>query len=343
MEISELINIPPLWLDGKKTQGEIVVWAKAELIRNLEGYLFPARAGKEELERVSELIREVTSLLSPLKGHLFLRARDLTSQELGFIKERMLLPHRIDKLTDCLIGESVDILVNQDDHIRIQSIIASLDMKSAYTITEKIDEQLVSELDYAFREEFGYLTSSPASVGTGMSLSYLLHLPGIALTKQMGKIVKKIREQRFSIQGLFRRGEEVEGNLFQLSNQRTLGVSEEDIVETIDRMAREIVEIEEELRDRLLMEAGRRLEDKIWRAYGILKNVRMLPQMEFVNLLSAVRLGVGLGILKKIDLKMINHLLLYTSPAHLQVLKKEKLNPDRDEIERADYIREKMA
>jgi protein arginine kinase len=341
MQLEDLINTPPLWLNENGLFSEIVLSSRIRLARNLEGYLFPTRAKKKDLEDVSELVRDAAAKSSYLVDGLLLRTKYLSQLDIKFIRERHLLSSE-KRTVDCIVGkgEVVSLLINEEDHIRIQCLASGLNIRAIYPVIYGIDSTLSSNLIYAFRDDFGYLTSCPTNLGTGMRVSCLLHLPGLVLTKEINNLLNDVLSRGFSVRGLYGEGSEVEGNFFQLSNQITLGMDEEEIAMKTGKAIRDVIDLEREARDKLMREAGRRVEDKIWRAYGILKNARMLSQKEFVNLSSALRLGIGLGLINNIDLKKINYLLLYTAPAHLQKMKGKVMNEDTRDIERANYVRE---
>lgn len=341
MQLEDLINTPPLWLNEDGLSGEIVLSSRIRFARNLEGYLFPTRAKEEDIKDVSELVRDAAVKSSYFSDSLLLRVKTLAPLDIRFIKERHLIASE-KKTVECIVGkgEVVSILINEEDHIRIQCLASGLNIKALYPTICEIDNTLSSNLTYAFREDFGYLTSCPTNLGTGMRVSCILHLPGLVLTKEINKLLNDVLSHGFSVRGLYGEGSEVEGNFFQLSNQVTLGIDEEETVTKTEKEIRDVLYLEREARDKLMGEVGKGVEDKIWRAYGILKNARMLSQKEFVNLSSAVRLGVGLGLFDNVDLKTINYLLLYTAPAHLQKMKGRINNPETREIERANYVRE---
>ncbi len=341
MQLEDLINTPPLWLNEGGASGEIVLSSCVSLARNLEGYLFPAKAKAEELEDISELVRDAAAKSSYLVGGLLLRTKVLTRLDTEFAVERHLLFDK-NRMADCMVGkgEVVSVLINEEDHIRIQCLASGLNIKAIYPAILEIDSTFSSKLIYAFRKDFGYLTSCPANLGTGMKVSCFLHLPGLVLTKEMNNLVNDVLSRGFSVRGLYGKGNEVEGNFFQLSNRITLGIDEEEIAAETEKEVMNVIDLEREARDKLMQEVGKRVQDKIWRAYGILKNARMLSQEEFVNLSSAVRLGIGLGLIDNIDLKTMNTLLLYTAPAHIQKLKEKTMDADTRDIERANYVRE---
>ncbi|MEA3431790.1 MAG: ATP--guanido phosphotransferase [candidate division WOR-3 bacterium] len=341
MQFEDLIDTQPLWLNGEGLSNETVLSSRIRLARNLEGYLFPTRAREKELEDVSELVKDAVTKSPYFANGLSFKTKHLSQLDIKFVRERHLLSTK-KRTVDCVVGkgEIVSVLINEEDHIRIQCLASGLNIKAIYPVIFEIDEILSSNLTYAFRNDFGYLTSCPTNVGTGMRVSCLLHLPGLVLTKEINKLLDDVMSRGFSVRGLYGEGSEIEGNFFQLSNQITLGIDEEEIATKTEKEIRNVIDLERETRNKLMREAGERVEDKIWRSYGILKNARMLSQEEFVNLSSAVRLGIGIGLIDNTYLKLLNYLLLYTAPAHLQKMKGKIMDADTRDIERASYVRE---
>jgi protein arginine kinase len=205
-----------------------------------------------------------------------------------------------------------------------------------------VDDELSKSLEFAFDPTFGYLTSCPTNTGTGMRASVLIHLPGLALTREIEKVISEISRLRFVVRGFYGEGSDVWGNLFQVSNQSTLGQSEEEIMESLETVTRQIIEYEESARTRLFNEAKDQIEDKIWRAYGILKYARTLASEEVLNMLSAIRLGIGMGVVSKVSVSQVNEILALTQPAHLQKYFQRKMEPGERDRVRAELVRSKL-
>jgi protein arginine kinase len=217
-----------------------------------------------------------------------------------------------------------------------------LDPKGAFDMAVAYDAEVGRYLEYDYDPDFGYLTACPTNAGTGMRASVLIHLPGLVLTKEIDNVIKYITRSGLIVRGFYGEGSDVLGNLFQVSNQNTLGISEEEIMGQINRIAREIIEKEAIARQRLIDEAADMIEDKIWRAYGILKNARVLTSDEVMNLLSAVRLGHAMKIIDFLDITLINEILLLSQPAHLQKYYGSEMDSNRRDFVRAQMVREKL-
>ena len=231
------------------------------------------------------------------------------------------------------------VMVNEEDHLRIQVLKSGFDLPGALGSIERLDNDFGRELSFAFQPQFGYLTSCPTNVGTGLRASVLIHLPGLVLTKEISKVLQGLAQVGLTFRGLYGEGSEVVGNFFQLSNQTTLGKSESELVDQLSKVVRQVVEYEEEARAVLERDAPVVMADKVWRAYGLLRYARNLSFEEAMNLLSGVRLGVGLGTIRNVDTYILNKLLVYTQPGHLEDI--IGLGVDEAELNeaRAEYVR----
>jgi protein arginine kinase len=235
--------------------------------------------------------------------------------------------------------EDVCLMINEEDHLRIQGFAPGFDVDGAYRDAAALTEELSRSLDLAYSERFGYLTACPTNLGTGMRVSVLIHLPGLVHSKEINKLLESLRKLNHSIRGLYGEGSEFMGNFFQLSNSATLGSTEESIRKGLREMVGKVISFEEKAREMLLRKARSLLEDKVWRAYGILRYARSVSTKEALSLISAVRLGVGLGVIDDISIRTLNELLIYSQPAHLQEAGGGPMEAaERDEA-RAEYIR----
>jgi len=216
-----------------------------------------------------------------------------------------------------LTAGPVGMMVNEEDHLRLQGIASGFALEAVYADVDWLDTELGQRLPYAFDPAFGYLTSCPTNVGTGLRASVLIHLPGLVLTKEIGKVLQGLSQVGLTFRGLHGEGSEVVGNLFQLSNQTTLGRAEHELLDHLGKMVRQVIAYEEEARLVLLRDAPSVIADKVWRAYGLLRYARALSFDEAMNLLSGVRLGVGTGLIADVGMYALNKLLMHTQPAHL--------------------------
>jgi protein arginine kinase len=231
-------------------------------------------------------------------------------------------------------------MINEEDHLRLQAYGSGLDLKNTWAKADRLDDELTQGLDIAFSERLGFLTACPTNAGTGLRVSVLIHLPGLVHSKEINKLLESLGKLHHTIRGFYGEGSDVMGNFFQLSNGATLGASEKDIIKSLGEMATKVVGFERRARDMLFSKARRLLEDKVWRAYGLLRYAHSVSTKEALSLISAVRLGVGVGIIEDVSIATLNHMLVYTQPAHLQKMQGESMTAQQRDVARAEYIRE---
>ena len=207
---------------------------------------------------------------------------------------------------------------------------------------KKFSDEIEAFYPFTFSEKWGHLTACPTNTGTGLRASVLIHLPGLVLTKQINEVLQGVTQVGLAVRGYYGEGTQVLGNLFQISNQTTLGLSEESIIESVEKVTMQIIGYERKERDRLLKNARAQMEDKIWRALGILKSARLITSEEVINLSSAVRLGVSTGILRDLDLAILNEITLLSQPAHIQCLFEKEMEPAERDLRRASMIQDKL-
>jgi protein arginine kinase len=230
-------------------------------------------------------------------------------------------------------------MVNEEDHLRLQSLISGFRLREGWVAADRLDEELGSRVPYAFHDEFGYLTSCPTNVGTGLRASVLIHLPGLVLTQEIGKVLQGIAHMGLTFRGLHGEGSEVVGNFFQISNQTTLGRTEEDLIEHLENVVRQVIQYESQARSVLLRDAPTVIEDKVWRAYGLLRHARSLSFEEVMNLLSGVRLGAGLKLLPRLRVYTLNRIMIFAQAAHLEQMAGKLLSESEADAFRAAYVR----
>lgn len=347
MNIDDLINSQGEWLRSTGPNSDIVMSSRIRLARNLAKYPFSQWASKKEQQEVLQIANEAIASSKKIKSSLCLDIGKLNAIDKQFLVERHLMSkeHTMDAENKGLCvsdREVVSIMINEEDHMRIQVMKSGFDMRDAWYIIDEIDNELGNLLDYAYSLDFGYLTACPTNTGTGMRASVMLHLPSLVMTKQIGKVLQAITKLSFTARGLYGEGTEASGNFFQISNQVSLGHTEEDIIDNIERIIKQIVDHEQSAREALLSQDRKVLEDRIWRAYGTLKNAYIISSSETIDLLSLVRLGVDLNLIKEVDRALINELFIITQPAHLQKIEKKKLDPNQRDIKRAQIVREKL-
>lgn len=354
--MDDLATIPDFglgWLDASGDHADIVLSTRVRLARNLQGHAFGPRARVNDREAVVRRVRGVADRVAPLRASTFIDLADLEVRT-----RRLLLERRI--VSRDLLGENgkgpprgtavvlssrqpLSIMVNEEDHLRLQSLVSGLRLKDAWSLVDRLDEELGQTVPYAYHHEFGFLTSCPTNVGTGLRASVLMHLPGLVLTKEISKVLHGLGQVGLTFRGLYGEGSEVVGNFFQVSNQTTLGKSEEDLVDHLDRIVRQVIQYESHARQVLLRDARGVTEDKIWRAYGLLRFARSLSFEELMNLLSGVRLGASLKLLQPLRVYTLNKLMIFTQPAHLDQAAGRDLPPAEGDAHRAAYVRRILA
>src|SRR5690349_20818937 len=336
------------WLDASGPASHLVLSTRIRLARNLASHVFQGRTSETEREEVLETVehaaRESVLLRRATRYRLdrldrverqLLHERHLVSKELAGLEGEA----RVRSGASVLIQDRIGVMLNEEDHLRIQGMHSGFALEQTYAEVDRLDTELGQRLAFAFHPEFGYLTSCPTNVGTGLRASVLIHLPGLVLTKEINKVLQGLGQVGLTFRGLYGEGSEVVGNFFQLSNQTTLGKTEDELIDHLGKIVRQVVEYEEQARDVLLRTAPEEVEDKTWRAYGLLKHARRLSFEETMNLLSGVRLGVGVGLIAGVGMYTLNKLLVYTQPAHLAVAHDVGISDSELPIRRAQYVR----
>jgi protein arginine kinase len=336
------------WLKGEGPHADMVLSTRIRLARNLRDVPFTHRARDEQLHGVLASVASATEPSKLLGGGLLLRMQEMTPIERQVLVERHLVSHELGdgarpRGIYVAPDDRVSIMVNEEDHLRLQALTPGFQLNEAWSLADRTDDDLDQALDYAFSEEIGYLTACPTNAGTGLRASVLIHLPALVLLEEIQRVLKSIMQVGLNVRGLYGEHSEIMGNLFQISNQTTLGRSERDSIESLERVTRQIIETEERARERMLRDARTQLEDKVWRAYGTLRYCRSIQAKEVINLCSAVRLGVAMGVEGLCPLRIVNELLVLTQPAHLQRQAGVEMAPSERNVHRARVVRERLA
>lgn len=336
------------WLDGHGPRADLVVSTRVRLARNLQGVPFTHRARDEQLQGVLANVSSAAERVPGLSGGDAYRMAELSPVERQVLVERHLVSHEMGdgaRPRGIVIGpeERVSLMINEEDHLRLQAIAPGLQLAEAWALADGSDDLLAESLDFAFSDEIGFLTACPTNAGTGLRASVLVHLPALVLLNEMPKVLKSIEQVGLNVRGLYGEHSEVMGNLFQISNQTTLGRSERDSIESVERVTRQILDHEERARERMQRDARVQIEDKVWRAYGTLRHCRTVHAKEVINLCSAVRLGVALGLPGLPDVRVLNELLVLAQPAHLQRRAGGALGAEERNVYRAQIVRERLA
>lgn len=347
MNLNDLLCQTSEWLKACGPESEIVMSSRIRYARNLENIPFSHWASKEEKDKVLSLVKPVLLRNDYLKNSLFLEMDKLNAVDKQFLVERHLISREFasgsnSKAVDISEKEIFSIMINEEDHLRIQVIQSGFNLREALKLIEKVDSDLELKLKFSYNSRWGYLTACPTNVGTGMRASVMLHLPALVMTKRIRRVLQNISKLSLAVRGLYGEGTEAAGNFFQISNQVTLGHSGEELINSIVSVIRQVIDYERRAREFLIGEKSIIVEDKIWRAYGILTNAHVISSKETLELLSMVRLGINLKILSGIDIKTINELFILIQPAHLQKIEKRFLDPLERDFKRAELIRNKL-
>ena len=337
------------WLDASGPMANVVLSTRIRLARNLDRTAFAGRATAPQRAQVLAAVDAAWPECGSARGGVRILLDELDADGRQVLHERHLVSKELMASAESRPGHSASALflagalgamVNEEDHLRLQTLQSGFALQAAYVALDRLDRELGAALPFAFHREFGYLTACPTNAGTGLRASVLIHLPGLVLTKEISKVLQGLAQVGLTFRGLYGEGSEVVGNFFQLSNQTTLGKSEDELLDHLGKIVRQVVDYEEQARQVLLRDAPTVIEDKVWRAYGLLRYARSLSFEEAMNLLSGVRLGVGLKLIPGLSVYTLNKLLIFTQPAHLAALETRSPNDPELRATRAAYVRQ---
>jgi protein arginine kinase len=347
ISIDELAGRTGEWLRGTGPENDIVVSSRIRLARNLAGRPFLTVASHKVKAELEAQIREGLEGVNLGKARLYVSLKEATPVDRQFLMERHLISRDLlnaegDRGVAIANEETVAIMVNEEDHLRIQVLRSGLQLEAAWREIDRIDDEIAAKLPYAFHGQFGYLTACPTNAGTGMRISVLLHLPALVMTRQIDKVFQALSRINFSVRGLYGEGTQASGNFYQISNQATLGKAETQLVQSLSEVVPEIVKFERHCREKLAKEQKTALEDRVYRACGTLKYARSISSEETMELLSAIRLGSQLSLLPDIKPGTINELFVSTQPGHLQKHEGRPLSAQERDLARAGFIRGRL-
>src|SRR2546427_5128627 len=325
----------------------IVMSSRVRLARNLKGFPFPGWAKKPDRVKALELVRPAVESLAQMEGAFSESMDNLTAMDKQILVERHLISreHAAKNVGSGLVlnkEETLCVMINEEDHLRMQALRPGLQLRSAWLAIDQVDTALEKRLDYAFSADLGYLTACPTNLGTGIRVSAMLHLPALVLGEQINQIIQAVNKLGLAVRGLYGEGTEALGNVFQVSNQMTLGETETDIVERLNKVLAQIIEHEENARGTLLEKKPKSVYNHIGRAYGILANAHSISSKETMNLLSLMRLGIDLGLFPDLERALVDELFVITQPNHLQKRYSDKLTAEERDLLRADMLRERL-
>ena len=348
MSLADLISSPGQWLCAGDNPHDIVISSRARLARNLAGMPFLGRCDPQQAQAIETRLRDDIMQLDMATGAFYVPLADTSEIDRVFLLERHLISQQHAEATGphgvmITPSEDIAIMVNEEDHLRLQVLRGGADLKSAVNEAIRLDTELEKKMDFAFHKRYGYLTACPTNIGTGLRVSVMLHLPALKMSGEIEKVFRAARDMHVAIRGLYGEGTEATGDFFQISNQTTLGKSEMEIVDDFgNQVLPHIIEYERQARESLMIEERAGIEDKVFRAQAILKSARLISSGETMQFLSMVRLGVHVGIIDDIDITTVNELFLVTQPAHLQKINDQDMPPRKRAQRRADYIRKRL-
>jgi protein arginine kinase len=346
MAIEILLNRNAEWLRGAGPEAKIVVSSRLRFARNISGFAFPGRAKAAARKQVRKHVEKKLGSSRLMHGSLYVHLDELEELDRQFLVERHLISreHARGDLGGALAidnKEVISLMINEEDHLRMQVLYSGFQLREALSLINRLDDEMEAVMNYAFLPSVGYLTACPTNVGTALRASVMLHLPGLVFVNQINQVLQAIVKLGLAVRGLYGEGTEASGNLFQISNQVTLGITEEDIVTNLQKVINQIIGHEKKARQALYQKNRKALEDRVCRAYGLLSSARIISSKETIDLLSTLKLGLDFQ-LADFDLGSINELFIITQPAHLQKQARKELKPEERDILRADLIREKL-
>ncbi|MGE4619569.1 MAG: protein arginine kinase [Planctomycetota bacterium] len=336
------------WLRGDGCDADLVISSRIRLARNLTDIPFTSVADDRQRSEVADRIEDALDSLQP---GLLLKTQHLEAMDRiqrSVLVERHLISRELALATGPRVvafdkTEGVSLMGNEEDHLRLQVVKSGYRLEEAWQEMDQLEKAIDQKLQFAFDQQFGYLTACPTNVGTGFRASVMLHLPAMVITGQIEHVTRAATKMHLAVRGLFGEGTEAQGDFFQISNQRTLGLTEEEILENIASVLPNILSYERKLRDQLLERRRERIEDKIARAYGILSHARVITSKEALEQLSLVRLGVSMGVLSQLTMEQVNRMFLFSQPGHLQSIDGQELSTDDRDLKRADLLRNILA
>ena len=347
MTLDDLARQSASWLGASGAYSDVIISSRVRLARNLRAIRFAIQAEASDEEQVVDAVLDAAAKAPSVGKSTFFDLASMEEHDKRLLVERHLVSPALAMRIGhggVLVGpgESFSVMINEEDHVRMQALVAGFEPQTAWQTIDAIDTELSSHLEFAYDDEFGYLTACPTNTGTGLRASILIHLPGLVLLQTIEQVLRGVTQVGLTVRGFYGEGTDVVGSLFQISNQITLGKSEVQILDELERVVRQIIDYEYDARETLMRDAKAQIEDKIGRAYGLLANAHIMSGHEFMNLTSAVRLGLGLGVLRRPDTKLLNDLMVKIQPSHIQRYYGAQMDAEERDFHRAEYIRSRL-
>lgn len=331
------------WFDSTGTEEDVVISTRVRIARNIKDYKFPETINMEEADKLTENILDIFKDNFD-ENYSFIKIENIDNLDRqNYVESHLISPRLIKKpeYSSFLLkeDETVSIMINEEDHLRVQSLLSGLNIDKAWEIVNDIDDKIEKKLDYAFNENFGYLTSCPTNLGTGLRVSTMVHIPAISVSGYLNSMIYGFNKIGLTVRGIYGEGSKGLGNLYQISNQVTLGENEKTIIEKLRGVIYQVIEKERELREFLLLNRRDDFEDRVFRSYGILENARIVSSKEAMAHISNIRLGMEAGLIDKFNYRDITELIISVQPAHIQKQFDTNLGKKDRDIKRAELIR----
>ena len=348
MHLDDLASSSGEWLKGTGPESDIVISSRIRLARNLADFPFISRTTEADRAEIEKTLHSHVTALQESgkfpKETLYFNVGDLEEVDRQFLVERQLISREQSESEGARAAvidpsERFSVMINEEDHLRFQVMHSGLDLGSTWQQINELDDLIEEQATYAFSDKFGYLTACPTNVGTGVRVSVMLHLPALVITRQIEKVFKSLQKINLAVRGLYGEGSQAMGDFYQISNQITLGLTEEELTKKVSDVVPVLIDYERQAREFLVRESHETLHDRVSRAYGILRTAQTISSEETMHLLSSVRMGINLGLITDLEIPTVNKLFLHTQPAHLQKLTGIELDKSDRDIERATYLR----
>jgi protein arginine kinase len=346
MNLDDLTRASGEWLRGTGPESDIVMCSRIRLARNLADFPFSNRASRGEKGEIEATFK--ASIDGAASDLAYIDVNALPPLDRTFLVERQMISRELaagDGPRGVAIGphENISIMVNEEDHLRIQVMLSGFALHEVWDRINRLDDQLEEHLAYAYSAQLGYLTACPTNVGTGIRVGVMLHLPALVQTKQIDKVFRALQKINLAVRGLYGEGTQAFGDFYQISNQQTLGKSEQELIRTLFDVVPQIIQYERQARQTLMNERRQHLHDQVSRAYGVLKTAHTISSEETMHLLSSVRMGINLGLIDDLPIATVNELFIQTQPAYLQKIQGSELGVEERNVARASYLRGRLS
>lgn len=341
------------WIKEKGSEDDIILSSRIRLARNLKNFPFPGQSNKEQLDKVVDVMKSILldkkiEIAGEEHEFNYIEIQNLSPvKKMMYVEKNLSSPHFVKnegygKILFYDKNEKISIMVNEEDHLRIQILLPGLQVKKAWKIADQVDDIIEKEIEYAFSQKWGYLSVCPTNVGTGLRSSVMVHLPGLNLSSNINKLFEVVGKLGLTVRGIYGEGSESAGNIYQISNQITLGSTEEDIIENLESVTKQVINQEKTARRKLFKEKEIFIKDKIMRSYGKLKYAYSISTNEAMELLSYVKLGMEMDIIDEMDSLLLKKLFIIIRPAHLQTLIGKNIDSSQRDIKRAELIQAEL-